>query len=417
MDYDAIIVGARVAGSSLAILLGRQGRRVLLIDRDRFPSDTLSTHLLKPPGVELLGRLGALEEVEAAGLRRLARMRTYLGDTVIEGALHPHGGYALCTRRDHLDLVLLRHALRHPAVELLDRTTVEELLWESGRVSGVRVRRGNGRRSTLRARVVVGADGKFSKVAEWVGAARYHEEPALRPVYYAYYRHVMPMPDPAVEVFHQDGHIGYVLPMQPGMDCLALEIQPEEFARFRADSAGRFEAAFNRLSGMRTRLAGARREGRVWGTRGVENFFRVPYGPGWALTGDAAYCKDPSTGTGIEDAFRGAFLLAEPLGAVLDGADWTGTMGAFHQKRDETFLPTYRATLAYTRAGEIPPESLAWLQAVAANAGLVRQLAAAFPAAVRADGVFPAAIAAAVERNAGRFVTARTGASPETRAA
>jgi flavin-dependent dehydrogenase len=73
MDYDAIIVGARVAGSSLAILLGRQGRRVLLIDKDRFPSDTLSTHLLKPPAVELLGRLGALAEVEAPGLRRLAR--------------------------------------------------------------------------------------------------------------------------------------------------------------------------------------------------------------------------------------------------------------------------------------------------------------------------------------------------------
>ena len=80
MEYDAVVVGARVAGSSLAILLGRQGRRVLLVDRDGFPSDTLSTHLLQPPAVEMLDRLGVLAEVESSGLRRLSRLRTYLGD-------------------------------------------------------------------------------------------------------------------------------------------------------------------------------------------------------------------------------------------------------------------------------------------------------------------------------------------------
>jgi 2-polyprenyl-6-methoxyphenol hydroxylase-like FAD-dependent oxidoreductase len=373
MDYDAIIVGARVAGSSLAILLGRQRRRVLLVDRDRFPSDTLSTHLLKPPAVELLGRLGALAEVEASGLRRLARMRTYLGDSVLEGALHASGGYALCARRDHLDVVLIRHALRHPSVEFLDRTTVEDLLWEDGRVNGVHLRGSNGRR-TLHARVVVG-------------------------------------------VFHQDGHIGFVLPMQPGLDCLALAVQPEEFPSFRADPAGRFEEAFLRLSGMRTRLAGARREGKVQGTRGVENFFRVPYGPGWVLTGDAAYCKDPNTGTGIEDAFRGAFLLAEPLGATLDGADWERTMSAFPQTRDETFLAAYRGTLAYTRGGDVPAESLAWLQAVSASAGLVRQLGTAFPAALRAPGVLPAGLLPSIERSAGRFAAASHSGSAERQAA
>jgi 2-polyprenyl-6-methoxyphenol hydroxylase-like FAD-dependent oxidoreductase len=417
MDYDAIIVGARVAGSSLATLLGRQRRRVLLVDRDRFPSDTLSTHLLKPPAVELLGRLGALGEVEASGLRRLARMRTYLGDSVLEGALHSVGGYALCARRDHLDLVLIRHALRHPSVEFLDRTTVEDLLWEDGRVTGVHLRGSNGRRRTLRTRVVVGADGKFSKVAAWTGAARYHEEPALRPVYYAYYRGVTPLPEPAVEIFYQDGHIGFVLPMQPGLDCLALEVQPEEFPSFRADPAGRFEEAFRRLSGMRTRLAGARREGKVQGTRGVENFFRVPYGPGWVLTGDAAYCKDPSTGTGIEDAFRQAFLLAEPLGATLDGAGWESTMRAFHQKRDETFLPVYRSTLAYTQAGDVPSESLAWVQAVIANAGLVRQLGAVLPAALQASGVLPVGVLPSIERSAGRFAAASHNGSAERQAA
>jgi 2-polyprenyl-6-methoxyphenol hydroxylase-like FAD-dependent oxidoreductase len=404
MDYDVIIVGARVAGSSLAILLGRQGRRVLLVDRDRFPSDTLSTHLLQPSAVEMLGRLGALTDVEASGLRRLARLRTYAGETVLEGALRAPGAYALCARRYHLDHTLIRHALRHPSVALADGTTVGDLLWEDGRVYGVQVRGRNGRRRALSARVVVGADGKSSKVAEWVGARRYEETPAQRPLYYAYYRNVLPLPEPMLEVFYQGGRIGFVMPMEPGIDCLALELQPGEFSRFRADPAGRFDEAIRSLPGMARRLTGARRDGPVRGTRGVENYLRVPYGPGWALTGDAAYCKDPSTGTGIEDAFRQAFLLEEPLGAALDGADWDATMAAYHERRDAAVLPAFRNTLAYTRMGALPDESLAWFQAVAANAGLVRQLATAFPIAAQATGVFPAGLLGAIERSAGRFV-------------
>jgi 2-polyprenyl-6-methoxyphenol hydroxylase-like FAD-dependent oxidoreductase len=255
-------------------------------------------------------------------------------------------------------------------------------------VAGVHLRAGGGRRQTVRARVVVGADGKFSKVAAWAGAARYDEAPALRPVYYAYYEGVTPQPVPAVEVFYRGGHIGFVLPMESGADCLALEIQPEEYAVFRADPAGRFEAALRELPGMAERLASARREGPVRGTRGVENYLRVPYGPGWALSGDAAYCKDPSTGTGIDDAFRGSFLLAEALDAVLSGAAWDETMAAFHERRDAAVSSGYRSTLAYTRMPEVPAEALAWLQAVAASPGLVRLLGSGFDA-VRSAGIFP----------------------------
>src|SRR5215208_498588 len=316
VDYDAIIVGARVAGSSLAILLGRQGKRVLLVDRDRFPSDTLSTHLLQPPAVEMLDRLGVLAEVESSGLRRLGRLRTYLGDVIVEGPLRAPGAYALCARRDRLDVALIDEALRHDGVEMLEGTSVDGLLWEDGRVSGVELRTAGGERRAVSARVVVGADGKYSRVAEWAGAARYDEAPAMRPIYYAYYRGVTPQPEPALEVFYQEGRIGFLLPMEPGIDCLVLEIQPEEFPAFRAGAEGRLDAAFRALPGMATRMAGAERDGPARGTRGVENYLRAPYGPGWALTGDAAFCKDPSTGTGIEDAFRQSFLLAGPLGAV-----------------------------------------------------------------------------------------------------
>ena len=125
------------------------------------------------------------------------------------------------------------------------------------------------------------------------------------------------------------------------------------------------------------------------------------------LTGDAAYCRDPSTGTGIEDAFRQSFLLADALGTVLGGADWETTMAAYHRRRDEAVLPGYRSTLTYTRTADPTPEALDWLQAVAANTGLVRLLGQTFPAAVQAPGVLPAGLLPSIERSAGRFAAAR----------
>ena len=403
MDYDVIIVGARVAGASLAILLGRQGHRVLLVDRDCFPSDTLSTHLLQPPAVEMLDRLGVLADVEATGLRRLGRLRTYLGDVVVEGPLRSPGAYALCAGRDHLDMVLIQHAVARHGVELLERTRVHALVWEDGRVSGVELQTAGGERRTVRARIVVGADGKYSRMAEWVAAERYEERPAMRPIYYAYYRGVTPQPEPALEVFYQDGRIGFLLPMEPGRDCLVLELQPQEFPAFRADPEGRLDAIFRTLPGMATRMADAERDGPARGIRGVENFLRVPYGPGWVLTGDAAYLKDPSTGMGIEDALRQSFLLADPLGAALNGAEWESTMAEFHRRRDEAVLPGYRSTLNYTQTENPSPEALAWLQAVASNWAYVRLLGQAFPAAIQAPGVMPPGPLPLIERAAQRF--------------
>jgi flavin-dependent dehydrogenase len=153
-------------------------------------------------------------------------------------------------------------------------------------------------------------------------------------------------------------------------------------------------------------MADAERVGPARGIRGVENYLRIPYGPGWALTGDAALCKDPGTGTGIEDAFRQSFLLADALGAALDGGDWETTLAAYHRRRDEAVLPGYRSTLTYARTADPSPEALGWLQAVAANAGLVRLFGQTFPAAVQAPGVLPPGLLPSIERSAGRFAAA-----------
>lgn len=373
-EYDVIVVGARVAGASLALLLGQRGYRVLLIDRDHFPSDTLSTHYVMQPGIRALKRLGALADVEAVGFRHIIRSRAWIDDCLFEGPIGPEGDYTLAPRRDALDSILIRHAVERGAVEFQEQTLAEGVREENGHVVGVHLRTPNGDRREARARIVVGADGKYSKVAQWVRAEQYETAPAQRPAYYGYYHGLAPLPETTVELHFVRDQIGFVFPMRPGEDCLALEIQPEEYEAFRAQPRAVFEERFRALPGMEARMRNARLEGKLQGTRGIENYLRKPYGPGWALAGDAGYLKDPSTGFGISDALTHTFLLADALDAALHGADWDASLSAFHQARDEAIMPMYRWTMSATQLRDEPQTSMAWLRAALVNPHFTRQL-------------------------------------------
>src|SRR5215213_386141 len=151
MEYEILIVGSRVAGASLALLLGQRGRRVLMVDRDRFPSDTLSTHVIVPHGISLLAQLGVLADVEAVGFRRVTRARTYLKDCLFEGPVGPPGTYFLVPRRSNLDFILINHAIKQAGVEFCPQTNVEELIREGERVIGAVLRTSAGERREVRA--------------------------------------------------------------------------------------------------------------------------------------------------------------------------------------------------------------------------------------------------------------------------
>lgn len=373
-DYDVIVVGARVAGASLALLLGQQGHRVLLVDRDTFPSDTLSTHFLAGIGMPSLRRLGVLSDIEAVGFRRVTRTRTWIDDCLFEGPTAPDGGYALAPRRDALDSILIRHARERGGVEFQERALVEALLWEGERVIGARLRTPDGEQRDVHARVVVGADGKYSKVAAWVKAESYATEPPQRPVYYGYFHGVTPLLETTLEILFTQNRIGFVFPMRPDEDCLALEVQPDELEAFRGNPRAAFEERFRALPGMAARMANATLEGKLQGSRGVENYLRKPWGAGWALTGDAAYLKDPSTGLGIGDALAQAFMLADALDATLRGANWDETLGEFHRARDEMMLPLYQWTMLATRTRDASPDVIAWLRAALISPHYTRQV-------------------------------------------
>jgi flavin-dependent dehydrogenase len=130
-----------------------------------------------------------------------------------------------------------------------------------------------------------------------------------------------------------------------------------------------------KLPDMARRMKNAHIEGKVMGVKGIDNYFRKPYGPGWALTGDAGYLKDPSTGLGIGDALEQAFMLAEALGAWFDGADWEASMSAFQQKRDQTMKPMYDTTLDFTRMRDIGPAEQNLLKAVLISPSMMRAVA------------------------------------------
>lgn len=399
-EYDTVIVGGRVAGGSLALLLARQGRRVVVVDRDGFPSDTLSTHLVPAIMVPYLERLGVLDDLLRAGFQPLTRTRTYVGECVFEGPAAPGGGFALAPRRDVLDALVLERA-REAGAEVLTRTRAERLLRDDGgTVVGVAVAGEDGARE-LRGRVVVGADGKSSKVAEWVEAEKYEAVPALRPGYYGYFHGVAPLHEPTLELFFGGDVLGFLFPMRPDEDCLVLELQPEDWETFRSDPKRALLERFAELPGMRRRLANAMLEGQVKGARGVDNYFRVPFGPGWALTGDAAYLKDPSTGLGMGDALAQSFLLVEALGRFLDGADWNETMAEYQQARDELMMPLYRLTLDFTTKRDPPPEELAVLNALLSTPSIARSLVYALPTAF--ETLLPPPVAARVRAFAEAF--------------
>ena len=185
--YDAIVVGGRCAGSPVAMLLARLGHKVLVVDRATFPSDTISTHLIHPPGVTALRTWGLLDRLVATGCPPIHTYRFDVGPFAVVGTPGPEDSpVSYAPRRTVLDKLLV-DAAAEAGAEIREGFVVEEILFENGCVSGIRGRAKGGQPVTERARVVVGADGIRSTVAESVRAGQYHETPELEASYYTYW--------------------------------------------------------------------------------------------------------------------------------------------------------------------------------------------------------------------------------------
>jgi flavin-dependent dehydrogenase len=357
--YDAIVVGARCAGAPVAMLLAREGYEVLVVDRASFPSDTISTHLVHAPGVVALRRWGLLERA-VAGCPPIETYAFDFGPFTISGM----PGTAYAPRRTVLDAVLV-DAAAEAGAEVRQRFTVTEVLVEDDRVAGVRGHGPDGRVVTERARVVVGADGLHSLVARAVRPEQYHEKPRLLCGYYAYWSG-LPM-DGRFENYDRPDRAFAAWPTNGDLTLVVAGWPFREFAANRGDVEGNYLATLRAVPAFADRLRGARRESRIVGTA-VPNYFRTPYGAGWALVGDAGYNKDFVTAQGIQDAFRDAELCASALHQAFSGArPFDAAMRGYQSARDGEVGPMYEFTTGLASFEPPPPEVQRLLAAVSGD--------------------------------------------------
>ncbi len=363
-SYDAIVVGARCAGAPTAMLLARKGSRVLLVDRARFPSDTVSTHFVHPPGVAALERWGLHERLAATGCPPVHRYSFDFGPFTIEGSPRAIDdvSVAYCPRRTVLDDMLV-DAAADAGADVRQGCSVDEILQEDGRVVGVRGEAG-GRAMTERASVVIGADGRNSFVAKAVQPEQYDERPALSPAIYSYWSGV----DCAgFEVFVADRCGMAAFPTHDDLTLVIAGFPEEDFAAVRSDVEAALEGAVARVPALADRMRTGRREERFHTATHLAGYFRKPSGPGWALVGDAGYHLHPITAQGITDAFLDAERLVDALDAVFAGrSPYDEAMDRYQSSRDQSVLPMYALTFDLAHLDEPPPpETQQFLAAVA----------------------------------------------------
>jgi flavin-dependent dehydrogenase len=341
--YDAIIVGARCAGSPTALLLARKGYRVLLVDRTTFPDDTLSTHMIWPPGAARLARWGLLDRVAASNCPAMRRVSFDVGEFALAGTPPPMEGTAeiFAPRRTRLDKILV-DAAAEAGADVREGFAVQELVTPDGRVTGIRGGGKAGPTVVETARLVIGADGVHSIVARSVEAPAYHAKPPLACWYYTYWSGVA---GDGVEYYVRPGRVFGILPTNDGLACIPTAWTRAEFPAYRADIEGNYLKTLALAPAVAERVRRGKREERFYGTADVPNYFRKPFGPGWALVGDAGYHKDPVTAQGITDAFHTAELLAEAIDEGFSGRrPLEDALADYQRRRDAALLPMYDFT-------------------------------------------------------------------------
>ena len=324
-----------------------------------------STHVVQPLATAALARWGLLERLKATGCPPIHTYAFDFGAFALAGAPGTEDSpVAYCPRRTVLDKLLVDAAVEAGA-QLREAFSVDTLLVEDGHVVGIRGRSKGGTTVTERARVVVGADGRHSAVAQAVHPEQYRHKPPLQAAYYTYWSG-LPMHG-RFEIFIRPYRGFAAVPTHADLTLVIAGWPYAEFAANKTDIEGNYLRTLSLVPGFAERLRSARREARLAGAA-VPNYFRKPYGPGWALVGDAGYNRDPITAQGIHDAFRDA----EQCALALDHA-WSGAcafheaMARYQRARDERVLPIYEFTCELATLAPPPPEMQQLLGAMQGN--------------------------------------------------
>jgi 2-polyprenyl-6-methoxyphenol hydroxylase-like FAD-dependent oxidoreductase len=336
-ERDAVIVGARCAGSTLAIALADRGWDVLLVDRDTFPSDTVSTHMMFANTVARFDQLGVLDTLLSRHRVPFLDLRIWAIGNELVGRYTPIDGFdqGIGPRRIALDHAIVDTALARKGVEGRFGDRVVDLIGsgtEDDPVSGIVMEDGD----RVMARWVFGADGRASTVAGKLGIQKERPQRGEVAFLFAYW-----------EGIPNDGrntlHVGEdaLMSRWANEDGISLLAAAGDAEITRGTKKERLERYFHILGRCPETIQRAELEaGRMVSDLVVapeslmRGYFRRPTGPGWALLGDAAHFKHPGTAQGISDAVEQAIYIAERLSSPeprLGGyADWIDRRAAGH---------------------------------------------------------------------------------------
>jgi 2-polyprenyl-6-methoxyphenol hydroxylase-like FAD-dependent oxidoreductase len=319
-DYDVVIVGASLAGSAAAILLGRAGARVALVEKqpDAQAFKRICTHFIQSSAVATLERLGLLAEMEALGAVR-SRIHAWTRWGWVRPVAQPRVPAGVNLRREKLDPLVRGTAAATDGVELMLGQTVDTLVRDGGRVAGVVTRDRSGTEATLRARLVVGADGRDSHVAELAGA-NVKTIPHARFAYGAYFEGEAPWTAPDAMMWMLDPQWAAAFPTDEGQTFYACMPTKDRLPEFKADPEGAL-VRFLSVVPDPPPIREARRVGPVMGKIDMTNRVRRRTQPGLALIGDAALAIDPLWGVGCGWALQSAEWLADAVAPALRGAE------------------------------------------------------------------------------------------------
>lgn len=341
-SVDAVVVGARPAGAGTAMLLARRGHRVVVMDRMTRGDDTLSTHALMRAAVDQLASWGLLRAVIAAGTPELPRVTFDYAGTRIPVELDAP---LFAPRRTVLDRIIADAAIRAGA-RVQYGVTVQGLHTDpDGTVRGVHGRTGDGTRFVQPATIVIGADGVRSRVAKQVAAPATHVGSHATAGMYTYFRGIMPAPRGLEWIYSTEASAG-LIPTNDGHIGVFVSTNRDRFLRdFRGDRQAAFDRLLLEASPQASlRLRSATRVATIRGFAAEPGWLRRPYGPGWALVGDAGSRKDPISAHGIAGALRDAELLARAVDAGLAGASPMGEgLARYERTRNELSLPLLQA--------------------------------------------------------------------------
>ena len=355
--YDAIVIGARCAGAPLAMLLARRGGRILLLDRATFPSEIRHGHYIHRHGPRRLAAWGVLDRLVSPDCPPIASVTLDLGDFPLTGRDLVVDGIAVgyAPRRSVLDHVLVRAAVE-AGVELREGCTLEALLDDPSGVSGVRARGPHGSSFTERARLVIGADGRHSRVAALARAPMSEVHPAAASWYFSYWSGVA---CDGVELYVRGDRALFVHPTSDRLTAIFVAAPAPMRPRTRDAIEPHVMDAIDRVPALADRVREGRREERFYGAVDLPNFRRKPFGPGWALVGDAGCHKDPYLALGVCDAFRDADTLADAIDRGFSGrVPMADALADYESGRDDATRDDFAQNLHAARFAPPPPDVL-----------------------------------------------------------